>query len=173
MLAEAAQLSLVIQAALISLSLGMVWYQMRQNAEIAKAANAQSLVTQAMEFSKMMLQNPEIAEVWFAPHLMKNKPNLCISYREFLIQWLIFHENIYYQYKKRLLDKDIYTSWNTELQIVLANHGLEVISNDIRVYFPGAFGEYLLTVRSNASRQKRRVNNDGNQAVVIKLDAKS
>ncbi|MCL6436666.1 MAG: hypothetical protein K6T90_21145 [Leptolyngbyaceae cyanobacterium HOT.MB2.61] len=49
-----------------------------------------------------------------------------LHHREMRVQWLIFHEDIYYQWKQKLLDDEIYRSWLADLEDVVQKHNLEV-----------------------------------------------
>lgn len=148
LLEEGAQLSLIIQAVLILLSLGLIWHQLRQNAEIAKAANAQTLVGHAMSFTALLVQSPDLARLWHSHGpTVQDDPNED-RYRELLTQWLIFHENIYYQHTRGLLDNAVYKSWSTDLEMVLKQHDLAIVAADIKAFFPGDFGEHLVALRA-------------------------
>ena len=149
-LEHAAQASLVIQAALIAISLTFIWIQLRQNAEIAKAANAQALVQHAMVFTSTLLQDTELARLWCSHGVSFADENSLDRYREMLIQWLIFHENIYYQHKKRQLDEPIYRSWREDLKYTVKHHNLEVISKNIEAFFPEGYGTHLLALKEES-----------------------
>ncbi len=149
-LEQAAQAALVVQAVLVFVSLGFIWIQLRQNAEIAKAANAQSLVQHAMTFTSTLLQDPDLARLWCNHGVSLADESSVDRYREMLVQWLIFHENIFHQHKKRLLDESIYKSWREDLKYTVKHHKLEVISKNIEAFFPEGFGHHLVALRQEA-----------------------
>ncbi len=68
-----------------------------------------------------------------------------------LTQWLIFHENIFYQRKKRLLDAETYNVWHEDLKFTVRNHNLDVISSKVEEVFPGEFGNYLAQLKKSAT----------------------
>ncbi len=58
LLDQLAQISAIAQAFLVILSLGLILLQLRQNAELTKAANAQALVEHAGSFNALLIQSP-------------------------------------------------------------------------------------------------------------------
>jgi hypothetical protein len=66
-----------------------------------------------------------------------------------LVQWLIFHENIYYQKKKKLLDREIYEGWRKDLEFTVKNHNLKVIGRRLEEVFPGEFGHHLKDLQTH------------------------
>ena len=45
-------------------------------------------------------------------------------YYELLTWWLILHENIYHQWKKGLMDEDIYGAWTRDLKRFLTTRDI-------------------------------------------------
>lgn len=60
-----------------------------------------------------------------------------------LLQRLIFHEYIYYQWKRKLLDDEIYHSLSAYLERIVEQHNLDVVSSDIQDVFLGGFGQHI------------------------------
>ena len=109
---DLANISQIAQAAFVVVSFGFIWYELRQSKKLAKAANTQSLAEHAASFNSLLIQNEKLAELWYSYGDKLDGASQCdrLRYREMLVQWLIFHENIYYQHRIGLLDQEIYNS---------------------------------------------------------------
>ncbi|MBZ8183311.1 hypothetical protein [Oscillatoria salina] len=105
-LQDLANISQIAQAVLVVVSLGFIWYQLREGVRLAKSENARSLAEQAGAFNSLLIQNADLAELWYSygRKLEQDGEIDRLRYREMLVQWLIFHEYIYYQWKQKLLD---------------------------------------------------------------------
>ncbi len=152
-----ANLSQIGQFVLVLVSLVAIWYQLRQSVQLAKAANSQSFAEQAGSFNSLLIQSSEVAKIWYSYGKGFEKEELQLPmaearYKELLIQWLILHENIYYQNQKHLLDPTVYNSWETDLRRTVKRHNLEVFETPLEQIFCGPFGEHLKKLRQTNSR---------------------
>ena len=147
---DLASISTIVQTVLVVVSLVFIWYQLRDSTRLAKAANAQSLAEQAASFNALLYQDRELAELWIGGgwKLESMDEISKFRYREMLTQWLIFHENIFYQRKKRLLDLETYNAWNEDLKLTIKHHNLDVVSSNVENVFPGDFGNYLIQLKN-------------------------
>jgi hypothetical protein len=149
-LSDLANISTIAQAALVIISLGFIWYQLRQSTKLAKAANSQAIAEQALSFNSLLIEHSEIADLWYSygegfPSADKTNEH---RYRELLVQWLILHENIYYQWEKGLLDPEIHTAWLEDLKCTVKKHNLKVISDNLGQFFPGKFGDHIIKLQA-------------------------
>lgn len=96
-LQDLANISQIAQAILVIVSLGFIWYQLREGVRLAKSENSRSLAEQAEAFNALIIQNPDLAELWhsYGKTLEKGGEINRLRYREMLVQNLIFHEHIY------------------------------------------------------------------------------
>jgi hypothetical protein len=115
-LEKLADLSTIVQAVLVTGSLIFVWAQLKQNAALTKAANAQALAAQAGAFNALLIESSDLARLWYSCGRDLQGGYDRERYRELLVQWLIFHEGTYYQYQSGLLDKALYSSWREDLK---------------------------------------------------------
>lgn len=150
-LQDFANVSQVMQAVLVIVSLGFIWYQLREGVRLAKSENARSLAEQAEAFNSLIIQNADLAELWYSYGQKLEQGNEIdrLRYREMLVQSLIFHEYIYYQWKHKLLDDEIYRSWSSYLEHIAQRHNFDVISSGIQNIFPGDFGRHVSQLRKN------------------------
>lgn len=146
--------STIVQAVLVIVSLYLVVKQLRQNTSLTKAANAQSLVEHAAMLNTLLMQDAELAALWYSGgKIQPDDPDKMYRerYREMLVQWLIFHENIFYQNQAGLLDPVVYKSWKRDLEFTVKDHDLSVVADDLRSFFPGGFGERLMALMKPAT----------------------
>lgn len=148
---QLAQVSTIAQTVLVVVSLGLILYQLRQNAELTKAANAQALVEHAGSFNALLIQNSDLADLWYGAGRDIEHANDARRYREMLVQWLIFHENIYYQHRKKLLDDAVYMSWRLDLKSTVQRHNISLVTSDFLNFFPGGYGEHLIQLQNEPS----------------------
>ncbi len=62
-LQDLVNISQVAQAVLVIISLGFIWYQLREGVRLAKSENAPSLAEQAEAFNSLIIQNADLAEL--------------------------------------------------------------------------------------------------------------
>lgn len=98
-LQDLANFSQIVQAILVVVSLGFIWYQLREGVRLAKSENARSLAEQAESFNSIIVQNADLAELWYSygQRLDQFSDTDRLRYREMLVQNLIFHEYMGYE----------------------------------------------------------------------------
>jgi len=150
-LSDWADVSTVIQAIFVAISLIFILFQLRQGNKLARAANAQALAEQAAAFNALLYQDEKLAQLWYSGGKNLEDLDKMVDkhrYRELIGQWLIFHENIYYQWRQGLLDKDIYDGWHNDLRFTVHRHNLSLITSNIEKYFPNKFGILITQLQS-------------------------
>jgi hypothetical protein len=146
-LANWANIAQIAQAVLVIISFGFIVYQIRASYKLARAANTQSLTAHAASFNSLLIEHANVAKLWYS-HGKNLEEVDKYRYREMLVQWLIFHANIYYQREKGLLDDEIYLSWLADLKYTIKNHNLAVIGSNPKELFPGKFGRHMVQLES-------------------------
>jgi hypothetical protein len=148
-LEQFAHISTIIQGFVVVVSLGFIVYQLIQNTRLAKASNVQSLTEHAAAFNSLLFQDPDLVELWYSygKDIETADRKKLLRYREMLVQWLIFHQNIYYQWQSGLLEESIYNSWLYDLEFTINKHNVGVITNDLEKFFPGEFGHHLSALK--------------------------
>jgi hypothetical protein len=147
-LGDWANISVIVQAFLIVISLGLIWYQLRESSKLAKAANVQSLTEQAAAFNALLYENEELSKLWYSYGRGLDTNIKKQRYKEMMVQWLIFHQNIYYQRKNRLLDTEIYQPWLEDLKFTVKYHNLGLVATNLLELFPGPFGQHLAKIEN-------------------------
>lgn len=144
-----ANVSTIVQGAVVVTSIGFILYQLWQTTRLARAANSQSLTEQAAAFNSLLFENPELAELWYSFGKDIESRTGRLRYREMLVQWLLMHQNIYYQKRRGLLDSSIYDGWRRDLESTIRDHNLAIVAEDLGQFFPGEFGELLMDISRN------------------------
>ncbi len=145
MLTDIASISGIVTMVFVIISVWCVWWQLRENTRVSRAANAQSLVDISSPFLLALAQDRSLAELWvcggsdFAALDVVDKKR----YRSMLTWWLMLHENIYYQHKTRLLDSDIYHAWNADLTEFIEAQRLGIHWGEMQHGFEKEFASYV------------------------------
>jgi hypothetical protein len=145
------------QFVLVAISLFAIWYQLPQTTMLSRAANSQALAEHAGSFNSLLIQDSEVARIWYSYGQGLDREEFeaiaaIERYREMLVQWLIIHENIFYQNRERLLDRGIYESWCRDLERTVKQHNLRVFDSKLDELFSNQFGEYLVKLQTKGVR---------------------
>ena len=63
-LSDLASVAIIVQGFLFIVSIGMVWYQLRENTKLVRAANTQKLVELSAPFNLRLAQDRALTELW-------------------------------------------------------------------------------------------------------------
>jgi hypothetical protein len=133
------------QVFVVAVSVGFVWYQLRQQTKLARVANTQAQVALVSPFKLLIAQNKEMAKLWTIGSedwdALDDEGKQ--QYKSMLTWWLIFYENIFFQGEKGLLEPDIFAAWKNDLDAFIQARLVEKYWADVsKKYHPG-FVEYL------------------------------
>lgn len=64
MLSDIASIATIVEAAFVIVSVWFIWRQLREGTQLARAANAQSLVEISSPFNMQLIQDSEMAWLW-------------------------------------------------------------------------------------------------------------
>ncbi len=147
-LSDLASIAIIVQGILFVVSIGLVWYQLRENTKLVKAANTQKLVELSSPFNLQLAQDRALTELWRQGTQRFDDLDEIDKERYFnlLMWWLMLHESIYHQWRKKLIDEDTYLSWTRDLEYFarrqqLGNHWARLNS-----YFESSFAEHVTTI---------------------------
>jgi hypothetical protein len=143
----------IVQTLVVVISLYFIWRQVqqqtkqvKQQTDLARIANVQSLVSLSSPYNLELIKDPNMARFWvegaekFEDYCELDK----FRYKQLLIWWLILHENIFYQKKEGLLDDNIFATWTRDLKLFIQKHRLEHRWPDLEVAFEHKFREYVI-----------------------------
>ena len=118
--------------------------QWRQANALAKAEHLRAISEHAANFNFTICGSETLSDVWFSyGRPAEATPARRHQYRSLLLQWLIFHENIFFQHENGLLDDAIYRSWDRDLEENLPRHDLDALGMPIEAMFRTSFGRHL------------------------------
>jgi len=144
-LSDWANIAIIVQGIVIIVSLGFVFYQLRENARLTRAANTQKLVELTSPFALQLMQDRSTAELWVhGAHTWDTMDSVDRErYTHLVSWWLIFYANIYYQQRQKLLDEEIYTPWSHDLEDFIATHNLAQLWGELKEFFQPIFVEHV------------------------------
>ena len=67
-------------------------------------------------------------------------------YFNLLTWWLMLHENIYHQWRSKLVDEDTYSSWTRDLEYFARRQQLENHWPRLNSYFEASFAEHVTAI---------------------------
>jgi hypothetical protein len=112
-LSDWASIAIIVQGVLFVVSIALVWIQLRENTKLVRAANTQTLVQLSSPFYFQLAQDRALTEIWRRGTERLDELDEIDRERYFslLTWWLMLHENIYHQWKRKLVDEDTYLSF--------------------------------------------------------------
>src|SRR5438309_10722397 len=63
-LSDFASIASIVQGMFVIVSLGFVWYQLRETVRLARAAKSQKLTELSSAFNLLLMQNRDMAKLW-------------------------------------------------------------------------------------------------------------
>jgi hypothetical protein len=147
-LSDLASIAIIAQGVLLIISIGLVWYQLRENTKLVRTSNTQKLVELTTPFYLQFAQDRGLTALWQQGAQRFNELDEVDKerYYNLLLWWLMLHENIYHQWRKKLVDKDTYASWTRDLEYLTRRHRLENHWTWFNSYFEASFAEYVTTI---------------------------
>jgi hypothetical protein len=140
-LSDFANIAIIAQGIFVIVSLGFVWYQLRETVRLARTANSQKLMELSSPFNLLLIQNRDMAKLWIDGAKEYDKMDEIDKgrYYRLLIWWLALHENIYHQWKAKLMDTETYTAWTHDLEDFVAKQQLVRYWDQIKGIFEPSF----------------------------------
>jgi hypothetical protein len=139
-LSDWANIATIVQAVLVPVSIGIstyfVLYQLRESTRLTRAANTEKLVELISPLHLQLIQDRETARLWVQGADQWNTMDEVGKerYSGLLNFCLVFHQNIYHQHKKKLLDDDTFTAWTNDLKLFIQyQHPRTALARDEKV----------------------------------------
>ena len=147
-LSDLASIAIIVQGFLFVVSIGLVWYQLRENTKLVRAANTQNLVELSSPFYLQLAQDRALTELWRQATERFDELDEIDKERYFnlLTWWLMLHENIYHQWRNKLVDEDTYSSWTRDLEYFARRQQLGNHWTRLNSYFEVSFAEHVTTI---------------------------
>jgi hypothetical protein len=147
-LSDLASIAMIIQSILFIVSISLVGYQLRENTRLVKTTNTQKLVELFTPFTLQLAQDRALTELWRQGALQFESLDEIDQERYFnlLIWWLMLHENIYHQWRKKLIDEDTFLSWTRDLEAIARRQRLENHWSRLGSYFELSFAKHVTAI---------------------------
>jgi hypothetical protein len=142
---QIADLAQVIGGLALLVSVVFLFFEVRTNNRLTRAANTQALVGLASPFQLGLVQDRNMAELFV--HGGEKYAELDevdrSRYRSLLTWWLILHENIYYQWRRGLLDHRSFKPWANDLKRFVKQQNLRAHWPEMQGLFQDQFVRYM------------------------------
>ncbi len=74
-------------------------------------------------------------------------------YFNLLTWWLMLHENIYHQWRSRLIDEDTFSSWTRDLEYFARRQRLGNHWSRLNSYFEASFSEHVTAIIASQAKE--------------------
>ena len=147
-LSDLASMAIIVQGLLFVFSIGLVWYQLRENTKLVRVANTQKLVELSTPFNLQLAQDRGLAELWQKATLHFDELDDIDKSRYFnlLTWWLMLHENIYHQWRNKLIEEDTFSSWTRDLEFYVSRQQLGNHWTQLNSFFEASFAEHVTAI---------------------------
>jgi len=147
-LSDLASVAIIIQGFLFIVSIGLVWYQLRENTKLVRTSNTQKLVELSTPFNLQLAQDRSLTELWrnATQHFDELDEIDKDRYFSLLNWWLMLHENIYHQWRKKLIEEDTYISWTRDLEYFARRQQLGNQWPRISTYYESSFADHVTAI---------------------------
>jgi len=140
-LSDLASIAIIVQGFLFVVSIALVWYQLRENTRLTRTANTQKLVELSSPFNFQLAQDRALTVLWRQATQRFDELDEIDKERYFnlLTWWLMLHENIYHQWREKLIEEDTYISWTRDLEYYARRQHLGNHWTQLSGYFESSF----------------------------------
>ena len=147
-LSDWASIAIIVQGILFVVSIVLVWYQLRENTKLVRAANTQKLVELSVPFNLRLAQDRALAELWQQATQRFDELDEIDKGRYFqlLTWWLTLHENIYHQWRNKLIDEETFSSWTRDLEFYVKRQQLGSHWPELNGFFELSFAQHVTVI---------------------------
>jgi hypothetical protein len=155
-LSDLASIAIIVQGLLFIISIGLLWYQLRENTRLTRAANTQKLVELSVPFYLQLAQDRDLSELWSQARKRFDEFDEIDQSRYFnlLTWWLMLHENIYHQWRNRLIDGETFNSWTRDLEYFARMQRLADYWTRLDGYFEASFSAHVSAILARQAKEK-------------------
>jgi hypothetical protein len=154
-LSDLASIAIIVQGILFIVSIFLVWYQLRENTNLVRAANTQKLVELSVPFYLRLAQDRALAELWqkASQHIDELDEIDRFRYINLLSWWLTLHENIYHQWGNKLIDEETFTSWTRDLEYLMKRQQLGSLWPELNSFFESSFAQHVTAILARQAKE--------------------
>ncbi len=152
---DLASIAIIVQGLLFVISIVLVWYQLRENTKLVRVANTQKLVELSTPFNFQLAQDRGLAELWLQATQHFDELDEVDKSRYFnLLTWLLMlHENIYHQWRNKLIEEDTYNSWTRDLEYYTKTQQLVNHWPRLNSFFEVSFAEHVTEIITRQTKE--------------------
>jgi hypothetical protein len=154
-LSDLASIAIIVQGVLFIVSIALVWYQLRENTKLVRAANTQKLVELSVPFNLSLAQDRGLMELWWqaTQHYDELDEIDKARYFNLLTWWLMLHENIYHQWRNKLIDQETFDSWTRDLEYYAKMQHLRNHWPRLNGYFESSFAQHVMMLIARQTKE--------------------
>ena len=151
----AGSIAQIVEAFFVTISVIIIVYQQTRQTKLTKIANSQALFEIASAVNVQIMQDPELAKLFYDAHIHHNRLNEVEKYRfEHSLKWrLAFHRLIYYQHKSNVIDKGTYAAWEDDFQNFIIRRNLPEFWDNLKPFYDEKFCEHVDKMINQAKRR--------------------
>ena len=145
---DLASIAIIVQGLFFIVSIGLLWYQLRENTKLIRAGNTQKLVELSVPFYLQLAQDRALTELWSqATYHFEDMDEIDRSrYFNMLTWWLTLHESIYHQWRNKLIDRETYNSWTRDLEYFANTQKLATYWPRLNGFFEVSFSQHVSAI---------------------------
>ena len=145
---DLASIAIIVQGTLFIVSIFLFWYQLQENTKLIRAANTQKLVELSTPFYLRLAQDRALTEIWRqgTQHFEDLDEVDRERYFSLVTWWLMLHESIYHQWRKKLIDEDTFHSWTRDLEYFTKRQQLGDHWDRLGAYFEASFSQHVSSI---------------------------
>jgi hypothetical protein len=132
----------IIESLFVVVSVVLIVVQLRKQTELARAANSQSMFELSSPFNLELVRDRDFARLWLQGPDAADPVDV-FRHESLITWWLLLHENIYFQWKRGLLDDEAYLPWDKDLLEFLEHTNVWRIWPRIRGFYQGGFASRI------------------------------
>jgi hypothetical protein len=158
--ALAANVANVVEAIAVVISLIFIGRQLKQQTNLTKFGNVQTLVELSSPMMLALLQDERLTEIWATGRDRYDSFTALQQqrYRHLLDWWLTYYENIFQQRRCGLLDESMYEAWTSDLTSFIRRRNLARHWHDIEHLYEARFRAHVsdLVYKTQQQQQTER-----------------
>jgi hypothetical protein len=135
----------IVQTIAVVVSLIYLAIQVKESTKATKGATYQSIISSWAELESRISQDDEVARIYKLgiTELEKLTENEFTRFNELICSFFNMYENLYYQYKNKLLEEELWAGWCLNMRNDLKEKGAAAWWNSKSHLYSKSFREYV------------------------------
>jgi hypothetical protein len=141
-LEKIAAIAAIAESLFVVVSVVLIVVQLQRQTELARAANFQSTFELSSPFNLELIRDRDFARLWLQGPDAADPVDV-FRHESLITWWLLLHENIYFQWKRGLLDNEAYLPWDRDLLDFMERTNLYRTWPKIRGFYQEGFASHI------------------------------